>query len=502
MSDCAAGARAIVGVLCVAGMGCAPTAPPPPEPPLRLLVRSPVATLDPQLADDFTTSGLLGSIYEPLVELDDGLRPRPALAETWGTPTDSWWRFKLREGVRLHDGQVLTAARVVERLRTSRSGPGSRDAWKLLHVERFEASRPRYVEVLTRGPAPLLLAGLSQVLITGGKPEAAASAVGTGPYRVAAWDGARLSLRAFAGYRGTRPDFDAVEVWPLADGRARVAEVLAGRADIAEFPPPDTLAGARANPHAQVIAQPGLVLSLLGFRVAGTGAFADPIVRRAVAGLIDRERLVREAVAGFGRPAWQLAPRAAVGYFAAVRAPDLAPDAARAALRSLRPGGLRETLYHVDRDRGLALQLKQLLAGAGFELETVELTWPELDARLQRGEAPAWLMQFTFTSGDVADLLNDGLHSPTADGRFGSVNFSGLADPQLDALVEAAGAEMDHGLRLGLLERAVRRAMDSLAVVPLFEADTLYVTSRRVRLALDPSGKLRPHNVRRAPPAG
>lgn len=483
-------------------MGCAPASPPAAEPPLRLLVRSPVATLDPQLADDFTTAGLLAAVYEPLVELDVRLRPVPVLAANWGTPSDSWWRFKLHENVHLHDGQPLTAARVVERLQAGLTREGSRDGWKLLHVDRIEASGPLHIEIVTRGPSPLLLAGLSQALVPGHEPRDATTAIGTGPYRVATWDGQRLGLRAWEGYRGRPPDFAEVEVRPLADGRARVAEVLAGRADVAEFPPPDSLPGARASPQAQVIAQPGLALSLLGFRVGpGAGAFADPAVRRAVAGLIDRERLVREAVAGFGRPAWQLAPRGAVGYFEAVRAPDFAPDVARAALRALRPGGLRETLYHVDRDRGLALQLKQLFASAGLELDTVELTWPELDARLGRGEAPAWLMQFTFTSGDVADLLNDALHSPTADRRFGSVNFSGLADPQLDALVAAAGAEMDHRLRLGLLEQAVRRAMDALAVVPLFEADTLYVASRRVHLPPDPGGRLRPHQVRRASPA-
>ncbi len=492
---------AILVAFCVAGPACTPApVPPPPEPPLRVLVRSPLSTLDPQLTNDFTTSGVLEAIYEPLVAVDDRLRPLPALAQSWRTPSNEWWRFELREGVRFHDGRPLRAGDVAAALNAGLTREGSREGWKLARVQRVEASDQRHVEIVTRGPAPLLLAGLSQALVAAGAPSDAATAIGTGPYRVSAWSGSSLTLRAFEGHRGPRPDFETVEVRAVPDARARVDEVLAGRADVAEFPLADDLARAAASPVARVVAQPGLTLAMLGLR-ATRGPLADPAVRAALAALIDREALVREAVPGLGRPAFHLAPRAAVGYFEPQRVPAPSPATTAATLRARWPRGHRERLLHVDRDRRVAEHLRRVFAAAGADVETVELPWPELDQRLDRLEAPLWLMQFTYTSGDVADVLGDAIHTRTGDGRYGLVNFSGFSDPALDRVIEAAAAEMEHGLRLERLREAVDRTLEANVLLPLFEADTFYVTSRRVELPADPGGRLRPHRIRRLPPA-
>jgi peptide/nickel transport system substrate-binding protein len=498
MSGSPRGAWAILVAAGVAGAGCVPApAPLPAEPPLRLLVRSPIETLDPQLTNDFTTSGLLEAIYEPLIAVDDGLRPVPALAQSWRTPSNEWWRFEMRDGVRFHDGRPLRAADVAAAIQGGLTRSGSREGWKLSRVQSVEASE-RHVDIVTRGPAPLLLAGLSQALVAAGVPGDAASAIGTGPYRVAAWDRTSLTLRAFDGHRGPRPDFEVVEVRAVPDARARVDAVLAGRADLAEFPLAEDLARAAASPAARVVAQPGLTLAMLGLR-ATAGPLADPAVREALASLIDREALVREAVPGLGRAAFHLAPRAAVGFFEPQRVPPHSPASGAATLRRRWPPGHHERLFHVDRDRRVAEHLRRAFAAAGVRVEAVELPWPELDRTLDQLEAPLWLMQFTYTSGDVADLLGDAIHTRTADGRHGLVNFSGFSDPALDRVIEAAASEMEHGLRLERLREAVARTLEANVLLPLFEADTVYVTSRRVELPADPGGRLRPHRIRRAP---
>src|SRR5262245_48388789 len=71
-------------------------------------------TLDPAFSaqdDDATRTAL---VYDRLVILDETFTPRPQLAESWSTNvTGDEWTFKLRQGVKFHDGEPFTAKHVV-----------------------------------------------------------------------------------------------------------------------------------------------------------------------------------------------------------------------------------------------------------------------------------------------------------------------------------------------------------------------------------------------------
>ena len=71
------------------------------------------ATMDPDAFNHGPTMTVLGHIYEGLVRRDREQRIEPALAQSWTQPAPTVWRFRLREGVRFHDGSLLTADDVV-----------------------------------------------------------------------------------------------------------------------------------------------------------------------------------------------------------------------------------------------------------------------------------------------------------------------------------------------------------------------------------------------------
>jgi peptide/nickel transport system substrate-binding protein len=52
---------------------------------------------------------MMKALFDTLVVLDPKLAPQPALATSWETPNDTTWRFKLRQGVRFHDGSPFNA---------------------------------------------------------------------------------------------------------------------------------------------------------------------------------------------------------------------------------------------------------------------------------------------------------------------------------------------------------------------------------------------------------
>jgi ABC-type transport system substrate-binding protein len=83
-----------------------------------------VQTLDPQFVTDVPTSRIVMHIHETLVKPDEAGTMQPALATSWSTSDDKLtWTFKLRQGVRFHDGTPFNAAAVkatFERIRDPR----------------------------------------------------------------------------------------------------------------------------------------------------------------------------------------------------------------------------------------------------------------------------------------------------------------------------------------------------------------------------------------------
>ena len=76
---------------------------------LRYASQDDPQTLDPHAANLAVSSRVTGNVYEPLVWRDRDWKVIPWLATSWSRPDERTWRFRLREGVKFHDGSLLTA---------------------------------------------------------------------------------------------------------------------------------------------------------------------------------------------------------------------------------------------------------------------------------------------------------------------------------------------------------------------------------------------------------
>ena len=103
-----------VGLVSVALTACAPPADDQRE--MKAAVAYSLSSLDPHLRNTVASYELLSSIYEPLTSLGQDLRVQPGLAASWENPDALTWVFRLRPGVRFHDGHPLTSADVVHSL--------------------------------------------------------------------------------------------------------------------------------------------------------------------------------------------------------------------------------------------------------------------------------------------------------------------------------------------------------------------------------------------------
>src|SRR5882757_3494709 len=111
-----------------------------------------VISMDPYARQETTLLSFMANIYEPLIQRDKQLNLEPSLATEWSQTAPDVWRFKLRQGVKFHDGTPFTADDVVfsfERARASQIGATLATAKEIHKIDDFT------VDIVTNGPDPI-----------------------------------------------------------------------------------------------------------------------------------------------------------------------------------------------------------------------------------------------------------------------------------------------------------------------------------------------------------
>jgi len=231
----------------------------------------------------------------------------PGIAESWTKIDDRTMELKLREGVKFHNGDELTADDVVFSLNPGRGygynpliGAARRFMLTLSHVEPIDKYT---VRIVSKEPDVLLdqrLAGYAMWIVNAreymlkGKEAFARNPVGTGPYKMDEWvDGEYVRLVAHDDYFGGKPTAKSITFKIVPEVSARIAGLVSGEYDIIVNVPPDQVPVLRGYDDVKV---ESVVLDNTHMLVFfNTGPLADKRVRQAMSLGIDRA-LLREAL--------------------------------------------------------------------------------------------------------------------------------------------------------------------------------------------------------------
>ena len=161
---------------------------------LKVGVGADITSMDPHFVNLFPNNGVAEHIYNKLVTLDSDSRLIPDLAESWKTIDPTTWEFKLRKGVKFHDGGDFTAADVVfsyDRVGKIPNSPGPFTVYTKAIVS-SEVVDNYTIRFKTAAPYPLLPNDLSTIYIVSKKVAANATTedfnagkvnIGTGPFK-------------------------------------------------------------------------------------------------------------------------------------------------------------------------------------------------------------------------------------------------------------------------------------------------------------------------------
>ncbi|MDJ0946150.1 MAG: ABC transporter substrate-binding protein [Kiloniellales bacterium] len=480
---------------------------PPAAAELRVGYPSDLVSEDPAGYRDRWTEILLNNVFDGLLTRDPAMRLVPELSESWSQVGPQTYEFRLRDGVRLHDGRRLTAADVVfsfERLiepgaLDGRSSPRKALLGPLASVTAVDPLTLRF-ELETPWPIFPAMLPFQQVVATG----ADGGLVGSGPFRlVERVPGEAVVFERHAAYFGGATEIPPVGpacverlVVDIVPGNeSRVAGLMAGDFDLVVNVQPHSIPALERHPRTEVRLVDGTRSFFIALNTR-TPPFDDRRVRLAVAHAIDREALIAAHLGGKAALIDGILGPRTFGKNRHLPRRGHDPGQARALLAEAGyPEGLDVALDVTRPLFPLAESIAVQLAEAGIRAETLVGTAAGIGRRWRdRGGAGIgermWLRSWGGAALDPVGIF-DATHRTGGRG-----NAAGYSNRRLDALLDAAASELDRTQRAGLYRQAEAVASRDLPYVYLWVPQEVYGVSKRLRgFAAAPDGRLNLQDV-------
>jgi peptide/nickel transport system substrate-binding protein len=459
-------------------------------------------TLDMMNQQEQPASNVGAQMFESLIERDQNLKLAPALAiEMPKLVAPTVWEFKLRKGVKFHNGEEFNAESVkfsIERL----INPANklRGSTSFAPIDRVEIVDAYTVKIHTKKPWPVFVShiALRQAAMYppkeyAGKDPAAISKnpIGTGPYRFVRWaKDEEIVMEAFPGYWGGAPKIKTIVWKPIPDDAVRVAALQNGEIDVAVNIPPHLAGIIDKHPKIFLSTAPSIrTIQLMIYthqmdanhKPIGpyNGPTADKRVRQALAYAIDADAIIKGVMDGKAVRVPTMLTSMHFGYDPALKPikQDLAKTKKLLTDAGF-PNGIEIVLngpqgrYVRDKEvaEAVAGQLNQ--AGIKTTLRTHEFVSYLNNMVYVHKAGPVWLIGWGHPTMDAEAIYVPLFKSPNIFVNWHNEDFNGM--------VEEAQSQMDEKKRLAQYHRINKLWIEEVPAVPLYQQIDIYGANKRL----------------------
>lgn len=425
--------------------------------PLIVAQRSDAVVLDPHANNDQASSRVMRQIYENLVNQNEKMELLPGLAESWEQLDELTYEFKLKEGVKFHNGEELTANDVAFTIKRALGSSHVAHIVEAINPNGIEVVDPYRIRIATTEPFAPLLAHLAHTAtgilnekaVTEAGDDYSQTPVGTGPYKLLNWVvGETVELVKFEEYHdeAKMPKIEKIIFKAISEDGNRTIELETGGIDIAYDiigPDVDRITNA---PDLNMVRDMNLSTTYVGFNV-GKEPFDDIRVRQAINYVVDMDLIVDAVYLGTGEPSkGPLGPN----VWASNR--NLEPyghDIEKAKELMKEAGlenGFKTTIWtnqnqqRIDIAEILQNQLKQI----DIEAEVSVMEWGAYLAGTAAGDHDMFILGWVTVTGDPDYGLYPLFHSNTH-GDGGNRTF--YTNEQVNELLDLARVNADPAVR-------------------------------------------------------
>jgi len=457
--------------------------------------------LDPAILTDGESARVCNPIYDTLTRYEGKvLKVVPWLAESWTTADSKVWDFKLRQGVKFHDGEPLNAQAVKfnfdrwqDPKNPNRFPSQKYEYWDIEFgsiVDTTEVVDDYTFRITLKEPTALILVKLQQFNFAIASPKAiqaqgekyatqAGTPVGTGPFKFEGWvPNDKITLVRNDDWWGGKANLAYTQLpiitklifRSIPDNSTRFAELQAGTLDQADLAQTDmmTLEG---NPDYQKVVSPSMGVGYINFNVC-TKPFDKVEVRQAFAYGVNWQGIVDNFYGGLADRAAGFTPPAILGSNPDLKPYPYDPDKAKELLKTAGlEGGFKSEFWYIPVIRGyfpdskaIAEAMSADLAKIGIMLDLKTKDWgPYLDDR-KEGKFPVWMLGWGSDNGDPDNFI--GYHFIYIDGKTPNKEDC-YANPKLQELLNAGRVESDVTKRDAIYREAEKIVYDELPRVPV-----------------------------------
>jgi peptide/nickel transport system substrate-binding protein len=449
------------------------------------------------------TNMMNGQVYERLTGRDRQLKIVPGLATEWQQVGPLTWRFKLRQGVKFHDGSPLTADDVVYSVQRGQM-PTSQINNYAAGVGTAKKIDESTIEFTLATVNPIFLEHLDTLWIMSrpwsekhkvtrpldfkNKEEsyAALNANGTGPYMLASRaPGIKTTYKRNPSYWGkVEGNVQEVVFTPIANDATRLAALVSGEVDFILDPAPRDVARLRQTPGVKVIDGPENRVVFIGMdqgrdellysSVKGRNPFKDVRVRRALYQAIDIETLKTKLMNGQSFPTGAVMP-SPLGTYNDPALEQRYPFDLAAARKSLADAGYPEGFevqLHCPNNRYVNdEQICIALAGMWAQIKVKVRVSGEPRAtyfpRLEKYDFSMYMLGWGGSVTDAETTLTPVMRNNLGEKGIGFYNYGHSRNDKLDALAAQSSVEADPTRREALVKAALRQFREQFTALPL-----------------------------------
>ncbi len=411
-------------------------------------------------------------IYDNLVYMAPDSSIQPGLATSWKYKNPTTIVFKLRRGVRFHDGTPFTAADVKFSIERALTHPRARLKSYIAALKSVQVIDDSTVEIHLKSPYAPALASIafsvaaisSSTAIKRWGKNYRRHPVGTGPFIFKEWvAGEYIKYEANPNYWGGKPAIDELEHRVVTEATTRVLQLRAGQIHLAGFLPPTQMGDVEKDPKLDLVKAKLFRMIYVGMNNQ-IKPFDNVLVRRAVNYAVDTKTIIEKVMFGigtisrgpFGPSIWGYDPEfEKMGY-------RHDPAKARQLLKEAGyPNGFDIEFWHPSgrytADKIAAEAIQSNLANVGIRVKLRTGGWALVAPTIRKGKAPIFFYGFGAGLGDGDTVLYNKFHSSNW-GRKG--NYTRYKNPDMEKLVEEARGVTDPAKRKALYKKAAKIVID------------------------------------------
>jgi len=433
------------------------------------------ATMDPHLSGSKVDRQIYHNIFEPLVTLDVKLGIKPGLAESWRQPDSKTLVFKLRRGVKFHDGTDFNAEAARFNFDRMKTEPKSVRKGEVASIDSVDVLDSYAIKLNLKRPDAALLATLTDragmmispkvVQERGAELGRNARGAGTGPFEFVEWiKDDHLLIKRNESYWNKEggPYLDRIRYRPIPDDTVKLQSLQAGEIDVIDYVQPRDVAAVKADRNVAVVDVPSL--ADFAYQLNHTRPpFNNKALRQALAHSLDLEQIVKGVWLNVGRPANGPIPPTSWAYDKSIA--PIKRDLAKARAK-LAEGGQSGGFTFTMTTNNLPINIQEA------EVIQAQVREASITMKIKLVDAATLLSDGNSRNFDMISYQWSGRPDPdgntyqffrTTPGT--SLNWSGISNPQIDSLLDRTREVSSQAERKKLYGELTRLLQDELPMV-------------------------------------